>query len=194
MEEKILIKDHENYHLLDDKRFMIGTTDPKILSALPEKKKLSLKNCQAIERGYDLDELALQMRIQEEPQIKANKSKIHGIESSLHFQVGVKKGFQKALEILGDKKFSEAIELIKYLVDRVEEGTIRSKVTYSKYKNFLQSLQQTEWKVEIITFKTGDIKIHNGNKNIQYEHNELFDPLEYKTDSEGCLILKRLIN
>lgn len=36
--------------------------------------------------------------------------------------------------------YSKAIELIKYFVDRVEAGTIRSKTTYAKYKEFLASL------------------------------------------------------
>ena len=31
----------------------------------------------------------------------------------------------------------EAVELIKYFVKRVEEGSIKSKVTYKKYKDFL---------------------------------------------------------
>lgn len=34
----------------------------------------------------------------------------------------------------------EAVELIQYFVDRVDAGTIRSKITYSKYKEFLSSL------------------------------------------------------
>ena len=35
----------------------------------------------------------------------------------------------------------EAIELIEYFVNRVEEGTIRSKITYGKYKTFLEKLK-----------------------------------------------------
>ena len=49
-----LIKDHADYHLVDDKRFIIGTTD-KVMLSCTDKQKLSLTNCQAIERGYDLD-------------------------------------------------------------------------------------------------------------------------------------------
>jgi hypothetical protein len=39
-----------------------------------------------------------------------------------------------------DAKFKEAIELIQYFVDRVEAGTIRSRITYGKYKDFLDSI------------------------------------------------------
>ena len=31
----------------------------------------------------------------------------------------------------------EAIQLIKYFLDRVEDGSIRSKTTYRKYKDFM---------------------------------------------------------
>ena len=37
---------------------------------------------------------------------------------------------------------SEAIELIKYFVDRVEGGTIRSETTYKKYKDFLAKVEK----------------------------------------------------
>ena len=36
----------------------------------------------------------------------------------------------------------EAVELIKYFTTRVEEGSIRSKKTYTKYKNFLAKYDQ----------------------------------------------------
>ena len=48
-----LIKTDVNYILEDDKGFVIASTSLK-----KEGLSLSLKNCQAIELGYDLDELA----------------------------------------------------------------------------------------------------------------------------------------
>lgn len=40
--------------------------------------------------------------------------------------------------------FPEAVELLKYFVQRVEEGSIRSNTTYAKYKDFLTKLEEDE--------------------------------------------------
>jgi hypothetical protein len=50
-----LIKTHDGYILEDAKKNTIGQTFGKFKG-----KKLSIKNCQEIERGYDLDELVEQ--------------------------------------------------------------------------------------------------------------------------------------
>ena len=42
----------------------------------------------------------------------------------------------------GTELFSEAVELIEYFVNRVEEGTIRSSKTYTKYKDFLSKIEK----------------------------------------------------
>lgn len=96
--------------------------------------QLSLSNCQAIECGYDLDELAREMT-DKEHQLATQYSK--------GYEKGIVIGFQKALELMGDKKFSEedldkAFELGKY-VER-EDCT-------ENYLAYKQSLQQTEWDV-----------------------------------------------
>ncbi len=58
-------------------------------------------------------------------------------------------GFKKHQE-LTDKKFQEAKELIEYFVNRCEEGSIRSRTTYAKYKSFLDSLEQPKsFKIEV---------------------------------------------
>ena len=36
-----------------------------------------------------------------------------------------------------ERKLKRAVELIKYFVQRVEEGSIRSRTTYNMYKSFL---------------------------------------------------------
>ena len=133
--------------------------------------KLSLKNCEAIELGYDLDELAMGYDLYEN---------INFVGQMRAF----KAGFQKALEILGDKKFSE--ENIK---DAYNMGMLRQKVIHEAYmdpggrfvKNnkekcfdetgCIKSFQQTEWDVEIETHPREWIK---------------------KLDADGCLILKRI--
>ena len=38
-------------------------------------------------------------------------------------------------------ELDEAVELIQYFVIRVEEGSIRSKKTYDKYKTFLDKIK-----------------------------------------------------
>ena len=102
--------------------------------------KLSLKNCQAIERGYDLDELAEKV--------------CPDVISSAHS--AYKAGFQKALEILGDNKFSEedvhqALHLMNNRVPVPIEGEALDIIAkIEKQRNdIIQSLQQTEWDVEI---------------------------------------------
>jgi len=41
-----------------------------------------------------------------------------------------------------DEIIEEATELIQYFVDRVEAGTIRSRTTYKKYKDFLDKINK----------------------------------------------------
>jgi len=38
------------------------------------------------------------------------------------------------------EQYLEALDLLQYFVDRVEAGTIRSKTTYKKYKDFLDNI------------------------------------------------------
>jgi hypothetical protein len=115
--------------------------------------KLSIKNCEAIERGYDLFELAY------------DSSKEFLIESthSPSFTFGYEQGFQKALEILGNKKFSEE-DMLKAIAfgwdyeGRPKEEMLEIHNVNLEYNNsyfedthkYIQSLQQTEFDVEIL--------------------------------------------
>ena len=95
MEGKFELQFENNeYYLVDgNSNDTVATTDKVLLKEYDGyMKKLSLKNCQAIENGYDLDELA---------EKRFGKSLHHA--SSRH---SFKEGFQKAVEILGDKKFN----------------------------------------------------------------------------------------
>ena len=134
-------------------------------------KKLSLKNCQAIERGYDLDELAC-----DECGIALDAYKfIKNIDTNKDIKTlneryyeanvdGFKEGFQKALEIIGDKKFdiNEVVELSKILISNPIEKC--GKTHQELVDAYVKSLQQTEWDV---TFNLDE------------------------KDEDGCLILKR---
>lgn len=156
MNAKLIKGKHSGEYLLNMEGIGYITTYE---SSLPY--KLSLKNCQAIERGYDLDELAEEYR---------NK----GDFSSLHY---FKAGFQKALELIGDKKFSEddVINIAEYVrVASQSSPSVRTKYLLAEY----QSLQQTEWEVKIEM-----VPALSNNGNVYYGDIP-------KLDENGCLILK----
>lgn len=157
-------------------QFLLKNKEDKVIaitSGTMEGRMLSLKNCQAIELGYDLDELAL---------IHVNDHLIKGTDEYHNSQVDFKEGFQKALEILGDKKFSEDdIILFGEYIRVASQSTpnVRTKDLFDEY----QSLQQTEWDVEIEM----EEKWIAGTST--YGHGEY--ELKPKLDNNGCLILKR---
>ena len=186
MEGKLIKTDKGNYVLVDptksvyDEGYMLGSSRESDVA------KLCLKNCQAIERGYDLDDCVDyfekgKLYIQQDGVIiLAGENGNNGIiiQDPLKTR-GVghysdewnPKAFcefkQEALEILGDKKFTE--EDVRIGMDRVWSwcnGGIYQECTLMSYvkDKHIQSLQQTEWDVT-------------------------FDPEE--KDAEGRLILKR---
>ena len=153
-----LIKTDVNFLLEDDKGVVIAST-----SLNKEGLSLSQKNCQAIERGYDLDELAMGYDLYENinfvGQMRAYKA-----------------GFQKALELMGDKKFSE---------EQLRESFlhVQNDPTFDVFK---QSLQQTEWDVDILE-ECLDKNCDGINKK-----GECITTGKPKLDSNNCLILKKL--
>ena len=123
--------------------------------------RLSVKNCQAIELGYDLDELSKEyMKI-----------------SSIEFDA-FKSGFQKALEILGDKKFSSR-NILKSFTTGV--FTDENSDYDFEFTELMKDLQQTEWDVDIVTTTI----MENGKSGLDVP---IIKP---KLDAENCLILKR---
>jgi hypothetical protein len=140
------------------------------------KTKLSIKNCEAIERGYDLEELAINYANEElSKEFTSKACNFYGFSSSYI------EGFKKALELLSDKKFSEldldkAFNLGKY-VER-EDCT----ENYLAYKQSI--LQKTEWDVEIIE-ECLDKDCDGVNRK-----GDCISTGKPKLDAEGCLILK----
>ena len=146
---------------------------------------LSLKNCQAIERGYDLDELAKEF-------VDYEDSLYHSTIKNTYMH-----GFQKALEILGDKKFNKE-DVRKTFVDAFQKcyevinsgkfDDITSAIewlTQTNADNYIQSLQQTEWDVIIKTTCDGMVT--------GLCMPEVCDcNIIPKLDADGCLILKRI--
>ena len=151
-----LVKTGNDYILYSKDKTVLGIT-----SGTMEGRMLSLKNCQAIENGYDLDEL------------------FDEVDESIDYQEfdfsSFKLGFKKALEILGGKKFSEedmkkAIHFGASWREQLFNGT-------TKTSELFESLQQTEWDVEIVMDICGD---------------KVYAVPEPALDENGCLILRRI--
>jgi len=165
MKDKLRKYNNGIYVLYDCDGDIIASSDLKTSTS----KKLSVKNCQAIENGYDLEDLAYDFswNYQSDPN--------YGDTTNIF-----KAGFQKALEIIGDKKFSinEVVELCKILISNPFE---RSGKTYQELTDsYVQSLQQTEWDVELVM-----VPALSNNGNVYYGDIP-------KLDADGCLILKRI--
>ena len=185
-----LIKVLEHYHLYDGDK-AIATTIVGNPMLLPN---LSLKNCQEIERGYDLDDCVDyfekgKLYIQQDGVIiLAGENGNNGIiiQDPLETR-GVghysdewnPKAFcefkQKALEILGDKKFTED-DMRKAMDTSINYEIKRDAQSYQEKIDFLKSLQQTKWEVEIVMDICGD---------------KVYAVPEPKLDADGCIILKR---
>ena len=154
-----------------DRWDLYGEDGSKIASSAPNPfKRLSIKNCQAIENGYDLDELV------------KNMGKEFYVGGNYDFENGVKEGFLKALKILGDKKFT-LNELLSF-ADHVKGY---NETTYSHHSKeildeWLLENSISEWDVEIVTKPYTEVS----------EGFELESKREPKLDAENCLILKRL--
>ena len=136
--------------------------------------KLSLKNCQAIANGYDLDALAREACDITDP-LRLDSQKY---KQDPYFKIGFNKGFQKALEILGGKKFSEK-DMRRALSAGLSIGYGRQFEIENKQveiDSYIKSLQQTEWDVEIEMDICGD---------------KVYAVPEPALDENGCLILKR---
>ncbi|CAB4175679.1 hypothetical protein UFOVP1247_276 [uncultured Caudovirales phage] len=157
-----LIKTEVNYLLKNEEGVIIASTSLKNLGLA-----LSLKNCQAIELGYDLDDSVECFKkgkayIQQDGVIiLAGENATDGIvikdplksrDVGHYSDSWNPKAFceynLEALEILGDKKFSEE-DMIKMW----EAGANRVFIDthpIPDYKATIQSLQQTEWDVWLV--------------------------------------------
>jgi hypothetical protein len=164
MKAKLIKTSNGIYDLFEGTRF-ISTTDSPDGTA----NKLSLKNCQAIELGYDLEELADEF---------AKTKSSHSTFQNTHKR-DFREGFQKALELMGDKKYSE--EDIKKMMKSASYGWFEA-----DFDKHLATLQQTEWSVEIIEECLD--KDYDGVD----RKGDCITTGKPKLDAEGCLILKRI--
>ena len=170
MKGKLQIHGHSYALLLQEKLVAFAhpedfSKDEYVIGAL------ALENCQAIELGYDLDELA-------EESAKGLLEPMMRATAAIHF----KAGFFKALELLSNKKFSEqdmrrsfnrAYGMYEYLEKDILDGV---------FENFIQQLDSTEWDVEIV--------MEPALKDCREGETNYFVPA---TDKNGCLILKPIV-
>ena len=172
-----LVKREDHWALYNEDGHKIAATIPGCNS------KLSIKNCEAIENGYDLDELARQEA--EKIHIKSSHEDWDVWECLVREEAhSIKIGMVKMLELMGDKKFSQEdiLKAIAFDQYHFEYGEITSYKKDEEKEEFIQSLQQTEWGVEIITKPYTEVN----------EGFELESKREVKLDADGCLILRRI--
>lgn len=173
-----LIKDGNLYILKDGDRF-IGTSDYELNRLVNYPFKLSLKNCEAIANGYDLDELAV-------------KEYLDGYDTTEMCKAAFKDDFQKALELNKDMQFT--VEQMKKAIDKAKQGSVKWVEIYEgdselprfvlddlSYDEIIKPLQQqTQIEVEIVQEQGKDTF---GNAELTW-----YNP---KLDADGCIILKR---
>ena len=149
--------------------------------------KLSIKNCEAVVNGYDLDEL------------------FNKIDNSIDYRefdlTSFKLGAKNILELLKDKKFSDNDMISAYNQgandgaryesacgdhDSYEQMKEAQDEHVESEKEFIQSLQTNEWDVEICCY------VANANDDLDSFNSPLITNTGVpKLDADGCLILKR---
>ena len=162
MNAKLYKTEKENYVLVDptkgtyDDGYMLGT------SRESQYNKLSIKNCETIECGYDLDELL------------DNITPNNGTTGNISERIGFVKGFQKALDLNNTKLYT--------LEDMM--NCWNKALTFQDHKELfgyhIQSIQQKEWDVEVVM-----VPAMSNNGNVYYGDIPKLDP-------DGCLILKTI--
>ena len=164
------------YFLYDNDDNLIGTTENSPY------KRLSMEKCQEIERGYNLDELASQKYLIENTgtMFMPNTHEVNNVFR----QEGFKAGFQKALELMGDKKFSaeDMLNFGGFCCNNIDCFNDVDDL-FKKY----QPQKSTEWNVEIEMRSKNIDELRESNEGFLNNSN-LYIP---KLDSDGCLILKR---
>ena len=165
-----LVKREDHWALYNEDGHKIAATLPGCNS------KLSIKNCEAIENGYDLDELTREACDITDP-LRLDSQKY---KQDPYFKIGFNKGFQKALEIKSDKNFSE-----EDVISMIE----KSRETGLTAEYIILTNQQTEWEVEICCY----VDSPSGWLDADSFNSPLLTNIgEPKLDADGCLILKRL--
>lgn len=157
----------EGYRLNDNQGNYIGSTLPD------SKNKLSPKNCESIERGYDLDELF------DEYYHYLSDTLLFTDDELRYAKQDFKAGFQKAVELM-EKEIKHLREFARDCAENWDCDTDGHKYNTGCRCCEAELLkQQTEWDVEIVTDSIPCDRAPNG-----------WDTFP-KLDQNGCLILKR---
>jgi hypothetical protein len=164
-----LIKTQEGYILEDTNKNPIGQTFGKF-----QGKKLSIKNCEAIANGYDLDEEVSNI-------VKTIVPDDRGTDIWYVTSMAVGKlCFQKALELNNTKHYT--------LEDMM--NCWNKALTFQNHKELfgyhIQSLRQNKWDVEIVE-ECLDKNCDGINRK-----GECITTGKPKHDTDGCLTLKRV--
>jgi hypothetical protein len=183
MEAKLIKVEEEWYNLLKSDGELIASDDEDFQHNY-KVSKLSTKNCQAIERGYDLNELADEYINKTFPfnEYSNKKYDLTKENAGIDFIAGL----QKVFELMGDKKFSEE--------DIHEAYSLGEREDRSGFHDLLHRKQQKEWDVEIEMEKVKDeTKIVGAIKGVKGSGNKITTYKSVpKLDADGCLILKRI--
>lgn len=192
-----LIKLGEELFELHTQGFLKGSTNHDLIDSLNAEEgniryKISLTNCQAIERDYDLDELATEFA---EKRLGRKISKWGNVDAHSAEYACFYHGFQKALEILGDKKFTEEDmrAAFNYGMDVYAEPNDWEKL--KPYQKLNKHIQQTEWDVVIEMedmYDCGSSMCRSGCQSMdKFGEGCSGHSSVPKLDENGCLILKR---
>ena len=167
-----LIKDHDEYMLINHERFVIATTDTSMLE-VTDKIKLSKQNCDEIFGVVDVEKLADEL-----------KAGISYKEYDHLIKRGIIVGFNKAMELNKDKVFTlDDIQEAHRLGWDSHKDWVEGKETNVLFLDWIKSKQPTEIEVEIEVTKSDDIK------SVEKDWYKIGEP---KLDENGCLILKRI--
>ena len=175
-----LLKDNNEYMLIDSSRNLIATTDESIIKASPKKHKLSRQNCMEIFDEVDVEDLGSQYAwqfVKEKGLSKHNMAKQSFIE-----------GFNKAMELNKDKLFTVE-DMKKAYIQGKHGGKTQS---YVEFDDFIKSLQQpTEIEVEML-YNRDCYSSAGWCDKLTMAQCIMCTPVYPLKDDNDCIILKKL--
>jgi len=173
-----LIKTEVNYLLKNEEGVIITSTSiKKGISSL------SKENCNELFGVVDVEKLADELKVG-----ISYKEYDHLIKR------GIIVGFNKAMELNKDKVFT--LEDMRNAMDwiMIQYFEFNEQPTGGRRERYLESLQQpTEIEVEIVMKNSRTGKIIKSKADLEWDEDGLCDRAVPRLDSEGCLILKRVV-
>jgi hypothetical protein len=180
MKSKLILKKYNNCYALNDYRepskgypLVIAHSDDKDF-----KYNLSKQNCDEIFGVVDVEKYVEE----------------YAEEFKFNERIGFRDGFNKAVELNKDKVFTleQTIEMAKILVSNPYETS--GKKPQELVDAYIKSIQQpTKIEVEIVVKNSRTGKVIKSKFDLEWDEDGLCDMAVPKLDSEGCLILKRVV-